>query len=304
MLDYEKITNWRKIMSKVAIITDSNSGISQVEAESLGIFVVPMPFIVNEETLFEDINLTKEQFFEKLKDDADISTTQPSPEQVMNLWDEVLGKGYDEIIHMPMSSGLSGSCSTAMALSQDDDYEGKVFVVDNQRISVTLRQAVLDALEMSKKGMSASEIHDKLMEMKMESSIYIMLDTLKYLKKGGRITPAAAALGTILKLKPVLQIQGEKLDAFAKARTLNQAKSIMINAIKSDIENRFGGDVNNVWLEIAHTQNFEEAENLKQEILKVWPEYPADQIVTDQLSLSVSCHIGPGALAIACSKKL
>ena len=291
-------------MSKVAIITDSNSGISQVEAEGLGIFVVPMPFIVNEETLFEDINLTKEQFFEKLKDDADISTTQPSPEQVMNLWNDVLAKGYDEIVHIPMSSGLSGSCSTAMALSQDDDYEGKVFVVDNQRISVTLRQSVLDAIEMAKNGMSGVEIHDKLMEVKMESSIYIMLDTLKYLKKGGRITPAAAALGTILKLKPVLQIQGEKLDAFAKARTLNQAKSIMINAIKSDIENRFGGDVNNVWLEIAHTQNFEEAENLKQELLKIWPEYPAENIVTDQLSLSVSCHIGPGALAVACSKKI
>lgn len=291
-------------MSKVAIITDSNSGISQVEAEGLGIFVVPMPFIINDETLFEDINLTKEQFFEKLKDDADISTTQPSPEQVMNLWNEILAKGYDEIVHIPMSSGLSGSCSTAMALSQDDDYEGKVFVVDNQRISVTQRQSVYDAIDMAKAGMSASEIHDKLMEMKMESSIYIMLDTLKYLKKGGRITPAAAALGTILKLKPVLQIQGEKLDAFAKARTLNQAKSIMINAIKSDIENHFGGDVNNVWLEIAHTQNFEEAENLKQELLKVWPEYPADQIVTDQLSLSVSCHIGPGALAVACSKKM
>ena len=291
-------------MTKVAIVTDSNSGISQVEAEKLGIFVVPMPFIVNEETLFEDINLTKEQFFEKLKDDADISTTQPSPEQVMNLWNEILDKGYEEIIHIPMSSGLSGSCSTAMALSRDDDYEGKVFVVDNQRISVTLKQSVYDALEMAKAGKSATEIHDKLMDMKMESSIYIMVDTLKYLKKGGRITPAAAALGTILKLKPVLQIQGEKLDAFAKARTLNQAKSIMINAMKNDVENRFGGDVNNVWLEIAHTQNFEEAENLKQEILKVWPEYPADQIITDQLSLSVSCHIGPGALAIACSKKM
>jgi DegV family protein with EDD domain len=203
-----------------------------------------------------------------------------------------------------MSSGLSGSCSTAMALSQDDDYEGKVFVVDNQRISVTQRQSVYDAMDMAKAGMSASEIHDKLMDMKLEASIYIMVDTLKYLKKGGRITPAAAALGTILKLKPVLQIQGDKLDAFAKARTINQAKSMMLNAIKSDIENRFGGDVNNVWLEIAHTQNFEEAENLKQELLKVWPEYPADQIVTDQLSLSVSCHIGPGALAVACSKKM
>ena len=273
-------------------------------AESLGIHVVAMPFIINDETLYEDINLTKEQFFERLKDDADISTTQPSPEYVMNLWDELLKEGYDEIIHIPMSSGLSGSCSTAMALSRDDDYEGKVFVVDNQRISVTQKQSVYDALEMAKAGMSASEIHDKLMDMKLEASIYIMVDTLKYLKKGGRITPAAAALGTILKLKPVLQIQGDKLDAFAKARTINQAKSMMLNAIKSDIENRFGGDVNNVWLEIAHTQNFEEAENLKQELLKMYPEYPAENIVTDQLSLSVSCHIGPGALAVACSKKL
>ena len=291
-------------MTKVAIVTDSNSGISQVEAESLGIFVVPMPFLINEETLFEDINLTTEQFYEKLKEDADISTTQPSPEYVMNLWNELLEKGYEEIVHIPMSSGLSGSCSTAMALSRDDDYEGKVFVVDNQRISVTQKQSVYDAIEMVKAGKSGSEIHNKLMEMKLESSIYIMVDTLKYLKKGGRITPAAAALGTILKLKPVLQIQGEKLDAFAKARTLNQAKSIMLNAIKSDVESRFGGDVNSVWLEIAHTQNHEEAENLKQELLKIWPEYPADQIVTDQLSLSVSCHIGPGALAVACSKKI
>ena len=291
-------------MSKVAIITDSNSGISQVEAESFGIFVVPMPFIINDETLFEDINLTKEQFFERLKDDADISTTQPSPEYVMNLWNELLEKGYDEIVHIPMSSGLSGSCSTAMALSRDDDYEGKVFVVDNQRISVTQKQSVFDAIEMVKAGMSASEIHDKLIDMKLEASIYIMVDTLKYLKKGGRITPAAAALGTILKLKPVLQIQGEKLDAFAKARTLNQAKSIMLNAIKNDIETRFGGDVNNVWLEIAHTQSDAEAQNLKEELLKMWPEYPAENIVVDQLSLSVSCHIGPGALAVACSKKM
>ncbi len=291
-------------MSKVAIVTDSNSGILQVEAESLGIHVVPMPFIINDETLFEDINLTKEQFFERLKDDADISTTQPSPEFVMNLWNELFKMGYDEIVHIPMSSGLSGSCSTAMALSRDDDYEGKVFVVDNQRISVTQKQSVYDAIEMAKAGMSASEIHDKLIDMKLDASIYVMVDTLKYLKKGGRITPAAAALGTILKLKPVLQIQGDKLDAFAKARTVNQAKSMMLNAIKNDVETRFGGDVNNVWLEIAHTQNFEEAENLKQELLKIWPEYPAENIVTDQLSLSVSCHIGPGALAVACSKKM
>lgn len=291
-------------MSKVAIITDSNSGISQAESGKLGIYVVPMPFIIDGQTLFEDINLTREQFYQKLADGADVSTTQPSPEYIMNLWNNLFDEGYDEIVHMPMSSGLSGSCSTAMALSREDEYDGKVFVVDNQRISVTQRQAALDAKEMADAGMSAKEIHDKLMEVKFESSIYIMLDTLKYLKKGGRITPAAAALGTILKLKPVLQIQGEKLDAFAKARTLNQAKTLMINALKSDIETRFGGDVNDMWIEIAHTENGAEAENFKEDILKMWPEYPAENIVTDHLSLSVSCHIGPGSLAIACSKKM
>lgn len=291
-------------MSKVAIITDSNSGISQAEAGKLGIYVVPMPFIIDGQTLFEDINLTREQFYQKLADGADVSTTQPSPEYIMNLWNNLFDEGYNEIVHMPMSSGLSGSCSTAMALSKEDAYDGKVFVVDNQRISVTQRQAALDAKEMADAGMSAKEIHDKLMAMKFESSIYIMLDTLKYLKKGGRITPAAAALGTILKLKPVLQIQGEKLDAFAKARTLNQAKTLMINAMKSDIETRFGGDVNDIWIEIAHTENAVEAENFKEDILKMWPEYPAENIVTDHLSLSVSCHIGPGSLAIACSKKM
>ena len=291
-------------MSRVAIVTDSNSGISQAEAEKIGIYVVPMPFIINEETFYEDINLTREQFYEKLLGDADISTTQPSPEYVMNLWNELFDKGYDEIVHIPMSSGLSGSCSTAMMLSKEDEFEDKVYVVDNQRISVTQRQSVLDAKEMADAGVSAKDIHDKLMEFKRESSIYIMVDTLKYLKKGGRVTPAAAALGTILKLKPVLQIQGEKLDAFAKARTINQAKTMMINALKNDIETRFGGDVNNVWLEIAHTENSEEALKLKEEILKVWPDYPAENIIIDHLSLSVSCHIGPGSLAVACSKKM
>ena len=206
-------------MSKVAIVTDSNSGISQVEAEKRGIHVIPMPFIIDDETFYEDISLTREQFYEKLIGDADISTTQPSPDYVINLWHNLFDEGYEEIVHIPMSSGLSGSCGTAMMLSKDDEFEGKVYVVDNQRISVTQRQSALDAKAMADAGMSAKEIHDKLMEVKLESSIYIMVDTLKYLKKGGRVTPAAAALGTILKLKPVLQIQGEKLDAFAKART-------------------------------------------------------------------------------------
>ncbi len=239
-------------MSKVAVITDSNSGITQSQAKELGIFVLPMPFFINEETYFEDISLTQEQFYEMLKGGAEIHTSQPSPDSVMKLWDQVL-KEYDEIVHIPMSSGLSSSCQSAIMLAQD--YEGKVQVVNNQRISVTQRQAALDAKLLVSKGMNAREIKDFLEEDKFNSSIYIMLDTLYYLKKGGRITPAAAALGTLLKLKPVLQIQGEKLDAFAKARTTNQGKSIMISAIKKDIETRFGGmtEDKHIWLEIAHT---------------------------------------------------
>lgn len=289
-------------MAKVAIMTDSNSGITQAEAKELGVYVLSMPFIIGEETYYEDVTLTQEGFYNKLKEDVDISTTQPSPDDVMNMWNTLL-KEYDYVIHIPMSSGLSGSCQTAIMLSKEDEYDGKVFVVDNQRISVTMRQSVLDAKAMVDAGMGPQEIYDVLMREKLEASIYIMLDTLKYLKKGGRITPAAAALGTILKLKPVLQIQGEKLDAFAKARTFNQGKNIMINAAKADVENRFGGDVNNVWLEIAHTDSEEEALAFKNEILEAFPGYNGDDIVINPLSLSVACHIGPGALAIAMTKK-
>lgn len=287
-------------MSKIAIVTDSNSGITQAQAKELNIFVLPMPFMIGEETYFEDINLTQEQFYEKLKSGENISTSQPSPESVMNLWDEIL-KEYDEIVHIPMSSGLSGSCQSALMLAQD--YDGKVQVVNNQRISVTQRQSALDAKYMADvKGMNAAQIKAFLEEDKMNSSIYIMLDTLFYLKKGGRITPAAAAIGTMLKLKPVLQIQGEKLDAFAKARTTLQGKNMMINAIRNDINTRFGGvDAKNVWLEIAHTQNEEAALALKEELLE---EFPGYEVHIDPLSLSVACHIGPGALAIACTQKI
>ena len=287
-------------MSKVAIITDSNSGITQAQGKEMGIFVLPMPFFINEETFYEDISLTQEQFYEKLRGGAEIHTSQPSPESVMQLWDEVL-KDYDEIVHIPMSSGLSGSCQSAVMLAQD--YAGKVQVVNNQRISVTQRQSALDAKLLASKGMNALEIKNFLEEDKFNSSIYIMLDTLYYLKKGGRITPAAAALGTLLKLKPVLQIQGEKLDAFAKARTTNQGKSIMINAIKKDIENRFGGmtEDKHIWLQIAHTANEEAARAYRDEILEQVPGY---DIHIDPLSLSVACHIGPGALAFACCRKV
>ncbi|MCH5337179.1 MAG: DegV family protein [Acetatifactor sp.] len=287
-------------MSKVAIVTDSNSGITQAAGKEMGVFVLPMPFMIGDETFYEDISLTQEEFYLRLAAGANISTSQPSPESVLELWDKVLSE-YDELVHIPMSSGLSGSCQSAIMLSED--YDGKVQVVNNQRISVTQRQSCLDALALAEKGMSAKEIKEFLEADKFNSSIYIMLDTLYYLKKGGRITPAAAALGTILKLKPVLQIQGEKLDAFAKARTTAQGKSIMISAIKSDIENRFGGltEDKHIWLEIAHTANQEAAEAYKQEILEVFPGY---DIHIDPLSLSVACHIGPGALAFACSRKI
>ena len=225
-------------MRKVAIITDSNSGITQSEAKELGIVVVPMPFTIDDVDYYEDINLTQDEFFEKMIAGGEVRTSQPSPDSVMGIWDEVL-KEYEEIVYIPMSSGLSGSCQTAYMLAMD--YDDKVFVVDNQRISVTQRQSVMDALKLAEEGKSGSQIRDILIEDKFNSSIYIMVDTLKYLKKGGRITPAAAALGELLRLKPVLQIQGEKLDAFAKARTVNQGKSIMINAIKADAEKRFGG---------------------------------------------------------------
>ncbi len=286
-------------MSKIAIITDSNSGITQAQAKDLGLFVVPMPFMINEEDFFEDINLTQQQFYEKLADDANVSTSQPSPDSLMTLWDKVL-EDYDQIIYIPMSSGLSGSCQSAMMIASEE-YEGKVFVVDNQRISVTQRQSALDAKNMADAGLSAQEIVEKLMENKLESSIYIMLDTLYYLKKGGRITPAAAALGTLLRLKPVLQIQGEKLDAFAKARTSSQGKTIMINAIKSDIENRFGGfDAKDFYISCAYTKDLEGAQVWKKEVEEA---FPGVDIHMDPLSLSVACHIGPGALAVTVSRK-
>ena len=287
-------------MAKIAILTDSNSGITQAQAKELGIHVVPMPFMIDEEEFFEDINLTQEQFYEKLGDNANVSTSQPTPDSLMKIWDELL-KDHESIVYIPMSSGLSGSCQSAYMFAQEE-YEGKVFVVDNQRISVTQRQSAIDARDMAEKGYSAEEIVQKLMETKFESSIYIMLDTLYYLKKGGRITPAAAALGTLLRLKPVLQIQGEKLDAFAKARTSSQGKSIMINAIKNDIETRFGGaEANDYWIAAAYTKDIDTANEWKKELEK---EFPGMNIHMDPLSLSVACHIGPGALAVTVTRKL
>ena len=246
-------------MGKTAVVTDSNSGITQKEADKLGITVLPMPFYLNENLYLEGITLTQEEFYESLKRDEPISTSQPAPADLQKLWDGLL-KDWEEIVHIPMSSGLSASCGTATMLAKE--YKGKVQVVDNQRISVTQRQSVLDALYLAEQGKSAAEIKEILEKEKRESSIYITLETLKYLKKGGRITPAAAAIGTVLNLKPVLQIQGDKLDAYAKVRGKKQAKRVMIKAMKEDFENRFKeyADRGEMCLEAAYAGNPEEAQ--------------------------------------------
>ena len=286
-------------MSKIAVITDSNAHITPQEAEKLGITVVPMPFTIGDETFYEGITLSREEFYAKMESGANIVTSQPSPSDVMGIWDDAL-KTHDEVVYIPMSSGLSGSCQSARMLA--DDYDGKVQVVNNQRISVTQKRSVLDALEMAEMGMSAAEIREELEHVKYESSIYIMLDTLYYLKKGGRITPAAAAVGTLLRIKPVLQIKGERLDAFSKARTMNQGKNIMINAMKHDIETLYGGtDKENVWLYAVHGNVPDQFVEFSQEVRAA---FPAFNVQDDVLSLSIACHIGPGALAIACSKKI
>lgn len=285
-------------MSKIAVITDSNSGITQEQAKEYGVQVISMPFLIEGETYYEDKTLTQEQFYQRLQEDVDISTSQPSPEDVMQMWDAALQEA-EEVVYIPMSSGLSGSCQTAIMLS--DDYDGKVQVVNNQRISVTQKQSVLDALELAEQGLDAKAIKEKLEQEKFESSIYIMLDTLKYLKKGGRITPAAAALGTAFRLKPVLQIQGEKLDAFSIAKTSKKGIAKMLDAMEADFENRFGG-VQNVHVAVAHTDNEAAALEFCE---KIKERFVVDtEIVVDPLSLSIACHIGPGSLAIACSKKI
>lgn len=285
---------------KVAILTDSNSGITQLQGKEAGIYVIPMPFMMGGETFFEDITLTQKEFYEKLEEGVDISTSQPSPADLMDAWNKLLEE-YDQVVHIPMSSGLSSSCQTALVLAED--YDGKVFVVNNQRISVTLRESALEAKRMADAGMSGSAIKEKLEETKMDSTIYITLDTLEYLKRGGRITPAAALLGSFLRIKPVLTIQGEKLDAFAKARTTKQAKTMMITAAKKDMEERFGDPKGiHTNISVVHSHNEAAALEFKQELKEIFPE--TGEIYVDHLSLSISCHIGPGALAITCTKKL
>jgi len=282
---------------KIAIVTDTNSGIQKDSAQKLGVFVVPMPFTIDGTSYFEGVDLTADQFFTKQKGGSEIFSSQPAPASLMDTWDAVLEE-YDSLIYIPMSSALSSSYQTALMLSED--YDGRVEVVNNLRISVTQKQSVLDAVKLANSGYSAKEIRIKLEETALDASIYIMVDTLKYLQKGGRVTPAVAAIGTLLRLKPVLQIQGEKLDSFAKARNIDNAMSIMIKQVEADIETRFGGE-KNVNICIAHTQNENNAKHFK-ELLQ--QKFPYSRIHIDPLALSVSCHVGPGTLGIGVTKRI
>ncbi|MFQ7798084.1 MAG: DegV family protein [Coprobacillus cateniformis] len=288
---------------KVAILTDSNSGITQDEANKLGVFVLPMPFTIDGQEYKEVINLSQEEFYDKLMNNAEVFTSQPAVGEVTQLFDNIL-KDYDQIVHIPMSSGLSGSCQTALMLAEEDEYKGKVYVVDSQRISVTQKYDVLDALELSKQGKNAKEIHDILMENKLNATIYITVNTLEYLKKGGRITAAAAALGGLLKIKPILTIQGEKLDSYQKTRTMAKANKIMIDATMKDIKERIDPNtenMDNARIMVAYTYDRDQALELKKQVEEAFPNH---EVICDPLSLSVACHIGPHSLAVAACKKI
>lgn len=288
-------------MSRVAVATDSNSGITQEEATRLGVTVLPMPFYIDGQLYLEGIDLSSEEFYEKLTSSRDISTSMPAVGDVMDCWNRLL-KDYEEVVYIPMSSGLSSSCLTARNFAEEEEYQGKVFVVDNHRISVTLKLSVIEAKKMADAGKSADQIRRVLEKTAHESSIYITLDTLEYLKRGGRLTPAAAMIGTLLHIKPVLQIQGEKLDTFAKARTIKQAKQIMLDAVASDLRNRFAGlPMSDITISMAHIQSREEADLFRQEARALWPD---QEIIIDPLPSSIACHLGPGALAITCTRNL
>lgn len=284
---------------KVAIVTDSNSGITPALAKEMGITVIPMPFLINGEEYFEEVNLTQSEFYNLLAQDADVSTSQPNIYSVLDIWDELL-KTHDEIVHIPMSSGLSASCDTATNFAKE--YNGKVQVVNNKRISITQKESVKDALVLAKQGKSAKEIKDYLEETSMQASIYIMVNTLKYLKKGGRITPAAAVIGSMLNIKPVLQIQGAKLDKFCQVMSIPQAKKRMIDQIRKDITTRFSNQLKNgtLRLMIAHTNSEQKCLAFKEEAEAALADLGVKVSYIDPLSLSVSCHIGDGSIALSC----
>lgn len=287
-------------MQKVAIMADSNCGIFPEEGKKLGVSIIPMPVIIEGITYYEGVDITIEEFYKKQAEGVEITSSLPSPGIVMDMWDELL-KDHEEVVYIPMTSGLSSSCANAKMLAQD--YEGRVHVVDNHRISVTQAQSVFDALEMAEKGMSGAEICETLEKEALDASIYIAVDTLEYLKKGGRVTAAGAAIGTVLNIKPVLTIQGEKLDAFAKVRGMKSAFKTMCKALKKDIDGRFHElhEKGELYLGIANTY-------MEPETLEMWKKelekaFPGEKIMHYPLTLSIGCHIGPGGLGIGCVRK-
>jgi len=285
---------------KIAIATDSNSGITQKQAKELDVAVQPMPFYIDGELFYEDISLTQAVFFAHLERDAEITTSQPAPGDLLAMWDALL-QTHDEVVYLPMSSGLSSACQTAKMLA--GDYGGRVHVVDNQRISVTLRESALDAQRMVQAGMTGSQIRQELEKRALEASIYITVDTLKYLKKGGRITPAVAALGTVLHFKPVLQIQGGKLDAYENVRGMKAAKQVMLQALQKDLRERFAKEyaAGEMRLYIAYSGTDDSAAlQLKEQLQEL---YPNDEIYLAPLSLSICCHTGSGAIGVGCGRK-
>lgn len=278
-------------------MTDTNSGMSKEEAKKLGIYMLPMPVLIGDKCKFEGVDLTEEEFFSCQESDMDVTTSQPSPADVMDMWDEILAAGYDQVVHIPMSSGLSSSCDSAKGLAME--YEGKVFVADNHRISVTMIEAILSALKMAEEGMDGAAICKKLEEQSYDATIYITVNTLKYLKKSGRVTPAAAALGSMLQIKPILTIQGGKLDAFAKSRGMKKAKRIMCDSLKKDIEERFHKKPNELTIYLAGSGL--SAEEKKEYMDDIRREFPDSEIKYYPLSLSVCAHVGRGALGIGVS---
>ena len=283
---------------KTAVMTDSNSGISQQEADALGLFMMPMPVIIDGKTHYEGIDLTHDSFFSALTGGRDVTTSQPSPGDLMNRWDKILSSGYDELIYIPMSSGLSNSCSTAISLSAE--YNGKVQVADNHRISVTMRASIEEAISYASNGISAAEIKRSLEENAYNSSIYIAVDTLEFLKKGGRVTPAGAALGAVLNIKPILTIQGERLDAFAKVRGMKKAKQKIVEALQNDFNTRFK-DIPTERLRLGAAGSGltpAEREDWRATLANAFPQF---DVYYDPLSFSICCHVGPQSYGVGIS---
>lgn len=284
-------------MAGTAIMTDSNCGIMPAEGPEYGIHVLPMPIIINGKTYFEGVDITPEDFYSRQISGASITTSQPSPGDVTAMWDSLL-QSFDEIVFIPMSSGLSNTCQTALLLAEDEPYRGRVFVVDNHRISVTQAMSVLDAKALAAEGKNGAQIKEILEREALDASIYIAVDTLEYLKKGGRITAAAAAIGTVLKLKPVLTIQGDKLDSFAKARGMKSAFKIMLEALNNDINSRLSHLRDQGLLKVGLANTAMEPDKLdafKEELARNFPDM---ELVYFPLTMSIGTHVGPGGLGI------